>query len=89
MLVLLESFKTLYKVNANPYITIGTHKLKQDQFISTEVIENEIFTQSPFACPYFCNNFFLLPIHNKQSKFMSSLRSFNKYHAMPLMSIRH
>ncbi len=29
LLVLLGRFKILYKVNANPYITIGIHELKR------------------------------------------------------------
>ena len=43
LLVLLERFKILYKVNANPYITIGIHELKRLVFLAEQILFKILF----------------------------------------------
>ena len=59
--VLLERFKILYKVNANPYITIGIHELKRLVFLAEQILFKILFYQSAFdlICAYFKRNVFV------------------------------
>ena len=46
--VLLERFKILYKVNANPYITIGIHELKRLVFLAEQILFKILFLPISF-----------------------------------------